>query len=249
MTVDLIGRISLYDILWYFFIYSFLGWITEVIYAALKTGKFVNRGFLNGPVCPIYGCGMAIGALLLNVLEDKWYLLFLAGGALATVLEFITGFVLEKIFKTKWWDYSKEHFNVKGYVCLKFSLLWGIGILAVFKTLVPLTDKFISLVPYKWWGLAILSLLATVMLTDFITVIVQLKNLKLAFKESQKIAEIIKKDSDFIGEKISGLTISLSEKLKTLSSKIKSSRIIKAFPSLNKNRNKEDFDDKKNNDK
>ena len=145
MEVDLIGNISLYDMMMYFFIYGFLGWCAEVIYATLKTGKFINRGFLNGPFCPIYGVGMAVCVLLLNTLVEKWYLLFIVGLLFASLLELITGFVLEKIFKTKWWDYSKEPFNIKGYVCLKFSLIWGITILLMFKTLVPLTDLIIEL--------------------------------------------------------------------------------------------------------
>ena len=146
MRENIIGNISLYDMLLYYLLYSFLGWCTEVVYATLKTGKFVNRGFLNGPVCPIYGTGMAICVLLLNTLVDKWFLLFIVGLVFASVLEFLTGFVLEKIFKLKWWDYSKEPFNIKGYICLKFSLLWGLAILLMFKTLVPLTDKIIDFI-------------------------------------------------------------------------------------------------------
>ena len=234
MFNDIIGNISLYDMICYFFIYAFLGWVLEVIYATLKTGKFVNRGFLNGPVCPIYGVGMAIAVLLLNTLSNKWWLLFLAGAALATALEFITGFILDKIFKTKWWDYSKEPLNINGYVCLRFTVLWGIGVVLVFNTVVPLTDKLIEIIPVKWWGIAAISFLTLVITVDFITDIVQLKHLNDKFKEADRIARLIKRDSDAVGGKISEVTVKLGERLKKITANIGKTRIVKAFPSITK---------------
>ena len=230
MFNDILGSVSLYDMLCYFFLYGFLGWVTEVVYATLKTGKFVNRGFLNGPICPIYGVGMALAVLLLNTVADKWWLLFLAGMALATALEFLTGFVLDKIFKTKWWDYTKEPLNIKGYVCLRFSILWGIGIVLVFNTLVPLSDKLIDVIPAKWWGLAIILALAAVLIADVITDIAQLKHLNDKFKEMDNVAILLRKESDAIGGKISGATVVLSDKLKKLKASVLKSRIVKAFP-------------------
>lgn len=234
METPIIGYISLYYMMMYFFIYAFLGWVQEVIFATLKTGKFVNRGFLNGPVCPIYGVGMAVCVLLLNPLAEKWWLLILVGGALATFLELITGFVLDKIFKTKWWDYSKEPFNFKGYVCLRFAVIWGLAVLLVFKTLVPLTDKLISLIPFKWWGAAILGVLWVIIIIDFVTDVRQLKNLKESLKETSKIAELIHKDSDFIGKRVSDATIVVAGRLKKVTEKLNKSRLAKAFPRLRK---------------
>lgn len=114
---------NLYEAVWIFLIYAFLGWCCEVAFAAVNKGKFVNRGFLNGPVCPIYGFGMLIVVLCLWSLRDKPFLLFLGSAALTTALEFVTGFVLERFFHDKWWDYSDMPFNVKGYICLKFTVL------------------------------------------------------------------------------------------------------------------------------
>ena len=239
MEKAILGYISLYDMMMYFFIYAFLGWITEVIFATLKTGKFVNRGFLNGPLCPIYGAGMAICVLLLNPIADKGWLLFLVGGFLATFLEFITGFVLDKIFKTKWWDYSKEPFNIKGYVCLRFAILWGLAVLLVFRTLVPLTDKLIDLIPFKWWGLSILCGLWLVFIADFLTTLKQLKNLKADLKERYIVAEIIHKDSDFIGKKVSDATLVVMQRLKKVSERLEKSRLVKAFPRLKKDNEKQ----------
>ena len=117
---------NIYQALWIFIIYAFLGWCSEVAFAAVNKGKFVNRGFLNGPVCPIYGVGMLIVVLCLWSLRDRPLLLFLGSALLTTALEFVTGFVLEKFFHDKWWDYSDMPFNIKGYVCLKFTVV-GLG--------------------------------------------------------------------------------------------------------------------------
>ena len=115
---------SAYQLVFFFFIYAFLGWCTEVIYACVNSGKFVNRGFLNGPYCPIYGFGVVAVVMCIYPAKDNLHVLFFGSVILTTALEFITGFILEKIFNEKWWDYSDEHFNIKGYICLKFSLMW-----------------------------------------------------------------------------------------------------------------------------
>ena len=107
----------LYRLLWIFFIYAFLGWCTEVSYAALVTGTFVNRGFLNGPVCPIYGFGVVIVLTCLTPLAGSLPLLFLGSVVLTSALEWLTGFALEKLFHQRWWDYSDEPFNLSGYIC------------------------------------------------------------------------------------------------------------------------------------
>lgn len=95
-----------YTLCWVFLIYGFLGWCCEVIFAGVNQGKFVNRGFLNGPICPIYGCGMLLVLLILWPLRHRLLLLFIGSVALCTLLEYIVGFLLEKLFHQKWWDYS-----------------------------------------------------------------------------------------------------------------------------------------------
>ena len=118
---------SVYQLLWYFFIYAVLGWCVEVIFCTATTGQWVNRGFLNGPLCPIYGFGMVIVLLCLTPLQGSLPLLFLGSFLLTSALELVTGFVLKKAFHTTWWDYSDQPFNLGGYVCLGFSLAWGLG--------------------------------------------------------------------------------------------------------------------------
>lgn len=122
---------SLYQILAFFLIYSCLGWCLEVIYAAVSTGQLVNRGFLNGPVCPIYGFGMVIVLFTLSPLANNLLLLYLGGVILPSVLELVGGWALYKLYHTRWWDYSDFPFNIGGYICLEFSLLWGVGTVVV----------------------------------------------------------------------------------------------------------------------
>ena len=121
-----------------FFVYGFLGWCTEVAYAAVKQGKFVNRGFLNGPICPVYGIGVGVVVQFLTPVENNLVLLYISSTILVTAIEGITGFLLEKIFHNKWWDYSDQPLNIGGYVCVLFSLIWGVFCVLIVKVIHPL---------------------------------------------------------------------------------------------------------------
>lgn len=138
---------SLYELFWYFTIYSVLGWCSEVIFCTVNTGKLVNRGFLNGPVCPIYGFGMLIVLCTLGPVEDHLMLLFVGGALLTSTLELVAGYALKKLFHTQWWDYSDKPFNLGGYICLSFSLLWGLLIVMVVKVIHPPIAQLVSMVP------------------------------------------------------------------------------------------------------
>lgn len=115
---------SIYNILWLFFIYSFLGWIFETVMSTLRQRKFVNRGFVNGPFCIMYGITAVLMAVGLQELNGFW--LFLFSAVYATVVEWISGHLIEKAFKERWWDYSEIKWNLDGYICLPASVLWGI---------------------------------------------------------------------------------------------------------------------------
>lgn len=117
---------SLSDLIWLFFVYSLVGWCIEVCYAAFRRRKFINRGFVNSPLCPIYGFGAVLFALFLPELINSPFFLFLGGMLLASVLEYSTGMLMEKIFHKKLWDYSEIRYNIGGYVCLRYALLWGL---------------------------------------------------------------------------------------------------------------------------
>lgn len=138
---------TVYQLAFFFFIYSFAGWCIEVCCAAIQKRKFINRGFVNGPLCPIYGSGAVLFAVFLPELKEAPFFLFLAGAILASILEFTTGALLEKLFHRKWWDYSNIRWNYEGYVCLPFSLGWGVCAVVLNMFLNPLLVKLLRIMP------------------------------------------------------------------------------------------------------
>lgn len=192
---------NLYELLWIFMIYAFFGWCTEVSYAALNDGKFVNRGFLNGAYCPIYGCGVVIVIAVLTPLKDNLLVLFIGSVILTSVLEFITGFVLEKIFHNKWWDYSGIPFNIKGYVCLKFSVYWGLACTFVMDIIHPVIYRFIINIP-KALGVVLITVLIAVFAADVAITVATILNFNKRLKVLDDIAEKIHRLSDEIGERV-----------------------------------------------
>ena len=95
-----------YELILYFFLYSFLGWCAEIAYAAVRHKRFLNRGFLNGPFCPVYGFGMVLILIFFGPELDSFLFLAIGCGVVAVVLEFFTGMLMERLFHCKWWDYS-----------------------------------------------------------------------------------------------------------------------------------------------
>lgn len=110
----------------FFYIYCFFGWIIESTYVSVCTGNWVNRGFMRGPVIPIYGTGAIIILFAVIPFRTSPILVFILGTIAASVLEFVTGFVMERIYKVRYWDYSDKPFNLCGYICLFNSLCWGV---------------------------------------------------------------------------------------------------------------------------
>ena len=201
----------LYRFLWIFFIYAFLGWCTEVSYAALVTGKFVNRGFLNGPVCPVYGFGVVIVLAGLTPLEDNLLLLFLGSVVLTSSLEWLTGFVLEKLFHQRWWDYSDQPFNLSGYICLRFSIAWGFACLFVVKLLHPTVLLLIRLVP-KTLGVILLVLLGAVMAVDLAATVSTIVKLNRRLEQIDELAAKIKEASNEFGENLAERVLDAAER-------------------------------------
>lgn len=110
-----------------FFIYSFIGWIAEIIYAYCDEHKFINRGFLIGPYCPIYGVGLVLIVILLKRFIDSPLALFVLAMVICMALEYVTSFIMEKLFGARWWDYSNKRFNINGRICLELGIPFGIG--------------------------------------------------------------------------------------------------------------------------
>lgn len=111
----------------FFFVYAIVGWCVEVAFAAVNTRTLVNRGFLNGPACPIYGFGMVGLLAVLGPRQSSIPAVFLTAAVLATLVELIAGVALYKLFHTRWWDYTQFRGNLGGFICPRFSLLWGLG--------------------------------------------------------------------------------------------------------------------------
>lgn len=202
---------NFYELVWIFIIYAFIGWCTEVGYAAVETGVFVNRGFLNGPYCPIYGCGVVIVVAVLTPLKDNLLILFAGSFLLTSALEFLTGFVLEKSFHNKWWDYSDKPFNIKGYVCLKFSIYWGLACCFVMDIVHPIIYKFITVIPHIL-GVVLISVMMAVFAADFAITVATILKFNKHLKAMDELAERIHSMSDDIGEHVYENVTNIMEK-------------------------------------
>ena len=201
----------LYRLLWIFFIYAFLGWCTEVSYAALVTGSFVNRGFLNGPVCPIYGFGVVIVLTCLTPLAGSLPLLFLGSVVLTSALEWLTGFALEKLFHQRWWDYSDEPFNLSGYICLRFAIAWGFACMFVVKLLHPTVLLFIRIVP-QVLGVVLLALMGAVMAADLAATVSTIIKLNRRLAQIDELAAKIREASNEFGENLADRVLDAAER-------------------------------------
>lgn len=215
-----------------FFIYSFLGWIMEVTLTLITDKKFVNRGFLLGPCCPIYGCGCILLNLLLHNYTNNILVLFILTMFTCSLLEYITSFLMEKIFKLRWWDYSQMKFNINGRICLEtmtpFSIL---GVLAI-KFATPFFITNINKLSEKTI-LIISIILITLFIIDVIISLTIVFKLKFVSKNIKKdstldiknaIKKFIKNDIyvyERIIESFPNLTKSLKEKALKLKKKSK----------------------------
>ena len=175
----------------YFTAYSILGWACETFYCSVGNRKFVNRGFLNGPVCPVYGFGAVLVILLLQSTEKNLVALFLSGMMVTTVLEYLTSVLLEKLFHMKWWDYSRYKFQINGRVCLLNSLMFGGLSVILMRVLHPWISGLIARIPTSllpWISLGILAVFAV----DTVVTVRSILILTGKMQEIQKLLEEIK---------------------------------------------------------
>lgn len=206
-----------------FSIYSFLGWVCEVVYCSIPAKKFINRGFLKGPVCPVYGFGAVFVVLIMNLLDINIpILIFLFGGIIASIIEFLADIVLEYVFHTRLWNYSNRKFNIKGRVCLLNSTLFAILSLLLMKLIHPTilnlvntcSNQTIMIVAYIL--IAIFTVDISLTVSEVINLNITLKNMNIL---NQLKKEFNKKEFKF-------------NKLK---------RLINAFPELEHKRYREEF--------
>lgn len=172
MGVDAMREVAdlLSDVVLWFVVYSFTGWVYETALVSIQQRRFVNRGFLNGPLCPIYGCGAVLAALLLPMTLPDWAV-FLTSGVVACLLEYVTSVVMEQAFHARWWDYSSYKFNYQGRVCLLGFLVFGVAGLAIVEYAQPAVSALTGLTPWPWKP-AIASVTALAIITDFVVSVV-----------------------------------------------------------------------------
>ena len=177
---------SFLEIIIYFITYSFLGWVMESIFRSISERKIINTGFLKGPFCPIYGVGAIIMLLFLKRFSDNLAVLFVVSIVVLTIWEYLVGVLLEKLFHTKYWDYSKNKFNFQGRICLTNSIFWGILGVVFVKYIHPAIENLIEKIDVRIL-IFVYSILGIVILVDMITSIIKVKNIKVTLEKIEKL--------------------------------------------------------------
>ena len=198
-----------------FFAFSFLGWLMEVMMVILKERKIVNRGFLIGPCCPIYGFGGLIMTLLLQNIKNNPIILFLLSLLICSVLEYGTSYVMEKLFHARWWDYSNRKFNINGRICLTNMIAFGLLGCLIIYILDPIYFEKIKYLSTQILNIICIILLALFLIDSIFSVKI-IKNIKLIKKNMKdNTEEITRRVKEILIEK-SALT----------------RRIVEAFPNM-----------------
>ena len=211
-------------------IYSIIGWMIEVSYHAVTMGKVVNRGFLNGPLCPVYGSGVLMVLMVVD-LCGEWFgfetdlsrakviELFIIGIIFATLIELIAGFLLDQLFHARWWDYRDRRFNLNGYICLEFSIYWGLGIAFVLRVIQPVFENIVSSIPVRisW---ILLSAFYIIFLVDIILTVLTILKLNKQLEKMRDMEAAIQKLSGSMSEFIGTSTIKTVEKINESQDKV-----------------------------
>ncbi len=188
-----------------FIIYSFVGWIMEVIYNYFDCKRLMNRGFLIGPICPIYGVGSLLMIFFLKGYKSQPFILFILAILICSILEYLTSYVLEKVFKIRWWDYSQNKFNINGRICLETMVPFGIiGCLLVY-FINPFFSNLLEMVSPTLLHV-IFYLIFLTFLTDLIISLKVISNIKLI------TSNIIKDNTEEVSKKVKDKIVS---KIKT----------------------------------
>lgn len=198
-----------------FLIYSFIGWLVEIFLTLVMERKFINRGFLIGPLVPIWGTGAILITLILRP-QDSLFNLVISSAFIGTFLEYVVNYLMEKLFKVRWWDYSQFPFNINGRVCLVSSCIFGIGGLLVIKIINPFLFNIFAKVNPSVFCIIIMFLMMLV-LVDFCISFNIIQKLKIS-------AESVRKDyTEEISKKVRATLMDKSFGFK---------RLLKAFPNV-----------------
>lgn len=218
-------------IVFWFMIYSVGGWVYETILCSVSEKRFINRGFLNGPYCPIYGCGALLDILILGRISNA-ALLFLLGVIVTCTLEYLTSYLMEKLFHARWWDYSKRRFNINGRVCLIGAIVFGAFSVVLIKYLHPAVIKLTDSLSYT-----ALTVIVIVFAVGFITdSVITLTGFSGFNKKLAEFSKILSEKAEGAVEKVqsSAVFTRLSKNYSEFISKLNSQqrRMISAFPKL-----------------
>lgn len=181
---------SLYQMFHMFIFWSFIGWCIEVCDMTLETGEYQNRGFLNMPICPIYGFGVLMVVIFFRPISHTFFPLFLSTMFLCTAFELLVGIGMEKMFGARWWDYSNKKFNYKGYICPEISILWGLGCVIVVRIVHPMVEIVVDKIPVKM-GLGLILLWSVLIVIDLISSICAVNKLNNRLKQIDKISKLM----------------------------------------------------------
>ncbi|WP_411897088.1 putative ABC transporter permease [Bifidobacterium tissieri] len=196
--------------------YSFLGWVYETILVSVQERRFVNRGFLNGPLCPIYGTGAVVAIVVLTPLKDtpmSLVTMFLLGAVGASVLEYVTSWVMEKAFHARWWDYSHFRFNINGRICLIGAIIFGVFGVLIVDVAQPWVEQWTAMIPLPIFHTIIAVLMVTI-LVDFLITVIGLSGF------AQRLAEfsqILERSRDIIRERLGDYALDPIEALQRYS--------------------------------
>jgi len=185
---------SLIPYIYYFVIYSFIGWMIEVVYISVREKKIVNRGFLNGPFTPIYGFGAVSIVLFSDMVTSEWLPVFLFGFFFLSAIEYVTSFMMEKIFGARWWSYYNEPFNLFGRVAFIYSFLWGISSVIFVYLVHPAVELFVSRWSNSTAGMIIIGIIAFYFAADaaFSSIVAQKLCHDLPMDNRQDVTSLIK---------------------------------------------------------
>lgn len=196
----MIGQYTVFEWLLFFYTYSFLGWVFESCYVSIRKKRWVNRGFLKGPFLPIYGGGAVMMLFVSYPFKENLILTFFAGAVGATLLELVTGMLLEAIFKVRYWDYSNQKFNYKGHICLSSTIAWGFFTIGMNEVLHPGIIGILVLLPERPVRI-VMGLVTCFLLTD-ITISVRealdLRNLLVGMEDMRKEMLLMRRRVDVI---------------------------------------------------
>lgn len=181
---------SFFYLFYNFFIYSFFGWIYESCLMSIKEKTIVNRGFFNGPFIPLYGAGATIVYMVFEPFKNNLFIVYFGGMILATVLEFITSIVMEKLFHAIWWDYSEYKFNFQGRIWIVASLFWGVLSIVMIEVLQPFVNNIILSIPIKE-GKRAGYIILILFIADLILTVVATIDLDKKIADMQKLREDI----------------------------------------------------------